>query len=98
MRNLTGAFASLACGLLVIGAIVGISAWSPWKSRAHAHELAWIERYAAWHAVIRRELPDFFPRLLRMFGCKPRELDPKLIRRFHKCFHVPHAVRIPPVP
>jgi hypothetical protein len=40
----------------VLGAIIGVSAWSPWKSRAHERDLAWVVKYPAWNEAVRRDL------------------------------------------
>jgi hypothetical protein len=34
--------------LAVIGALIVVTAWEPWKSREREHEIAWLEAYAAW--------------------------------------------------
>ena len=93
MKGLRGAFATLAIAILVIGGIIGVSAWSPWESRLHAHELAWIQDYSNWHSAIRRDLrrePSVDPsecraRFDRRVGSAPEALAAVYTRARKSC-------------
>jgi hypothetical protein len=49
--------------LLVLGALLSLAAWEPWRSRERAHELAWLVGYGAWSDRIDAGLSggDYFP-------------------------------------
>jgi hypothetical protein len=93
MKGLRGAFATLALAILVLGGIIGISAWSPWESELGANEVAWMQKYANWHAAIGRDLgrgrrvevPECRARFDRRVGDAPAPLASVYARARGSC-------------
>ena len=44
--------------LLVIGAVIAVAAWEPWRSHEREHEVDWLTAYAAWSDRIDAGLAD----------------------------------------
>jgi len=46
-----GALLAVVATIAILGAVIGVSAWSPWGSDQHERESAWVEAMLAWSDV-----------------------------------------------